>query len=700
MAPLSGRERVAFWSERERAAENVFLEEVEGKEAMGWVKSRNRRILESFGDPKEELLYTKVLSIFESKDKIPHIRKIGGFYYNFWIDGVNPRGLWRRTSLESFCDKSIVGSNGVLWETVLDIDALGKEEGESWVWAGHTPFLPDHYHRAKDDNKEEEEEPTVTRTLIKLSKGGSDATVMREFDLVTKQFVTSSDAFILRNPAKSRVSWLSKDTLLLGTNVDGIVDGLATSSMTKSGYPRIVLRWSRGTPLSSAQLDFEGDETDVAVTGYLFKHCGHKVEWRCRSLTFYTSKYWVRFENEVTWHALPLQEDAGVLSFRDQLLITLRSDWIVKGSNGEDDITYASGSVLAISLRDLTASSLEKIQVLFTPSARTALDSITTTMNMVLIHCLDEVKSRLCFWRYNSDENASKLRFSDEGSEVDATIRGLSLSADDNDHNDLVWVTLSTFLTPSSLFLINSASGPESIKQATTHRVDPIKSLPMQFNATNLEELQFEAISSDGERIPYFIIRTKGLPKKEKTPTLLYAYGGFEISLLPNYLGATGLAWLEEGNTYVIANIRGGGEFANWHKAALKENRKLAYDDLIAVAEALIATKQASSSHLGVRGGSNGGLLVGNMYVRRPDLFNAVICQVPLLDMKRYSKLLAGASWMGEYGDPDTADWDFLQKYSPYHNIDPTGLTKYPNLLITTSMKDDRYSLALSSSFL
>jgi prolyl oligopeptidase len=362
------------------------------------------------------------------------------------------------------------------------------------------------------------------------------------------------------------------------------------------------------------------------------------MEWRRRNITFYTSKSFVRFDGESDWHALPIQDDAQIGSFADQLLITLRSSWEFRG------VQYSAGAVLAIGILDLLASSSDVAPVaLFAPEPRISLDGLTVTLNYVIVVALENVKSRITFWKYDDVLKA----WSNDGCEASASIRGISLAADDDDRNDLVWLTFSTFLTPSSLSLMDARRGAAGILEAMTA---PVKTLPAQFDSSGLEEQQGFATSKDGEQIPYFLVRKKGGAPKE-TPCLLYGYGGFEISLLPSYLGAFGAAWLEKGFTYVIANIRGGGEFGpDWHKAALQTNRNKAYEDFIAVAEDLVSKGIASNQHLGIRGGSNGGLLMGNMYVMRPDLFKAVVCQVPLLDMRRYNKLLAGASWMAEYG--------------------------------------------------
>mmetsp|Transcript_17411 Transcript_17411/g.29182 ORF Transcript_17411/g.29182 Transcript_17411/m.29182 type:complete len:778 (+) Transcript_17411:56-2389(+) len=661
----SGESLATYWEKRD--GENVYLEEVLGNEALQWVNDKNQKCIAALGDPTEDPLYPSVLSILESKDKIPHLRKIGSYYYNFWTDENHIRGIWRRvSSLEEYA------SDSCQWETVLDLDELGQKEGESWVYKGHTLNDLDAHKGV-----------TPTRTLLSLSRGGADATVVREFDLETKTFVDpDTDNGFYVPEAKSRVSWLSSNEVLVGTDFDGSGDAL-----TDSGYPRVIHRWKRGTPLSSSKEVYSGDKTDVSVSDYLCVHGGHSFEWRSRSLTFYTSKTSVRMGGEDQWHVLEsLQEDAETCQFLNQMLISLRSDWKISSS-----VTYRSGSLLAVDILDFVYNGLQahSLQAIFEPSAdnRVSLDSYVLLRSRVVLHLLDNVKSRLSFWEY--DESMGEWKFHD--SEVDPVIRGASLRAIDSDNSDLCWFTTSTFLTPSQLSILDASLGASGVSSAMR---SPLKCLPAQFDAAGLVEEQGQATSEDGTIVPFFILRAKNIKYDGSNPTLLYGYGGFEISLLPSYTAITGTTWLKNGGVYVSANIRGGGEFGpEWHQAALKSNRKSCYDDFIAVAEALIAQKITSSAHLGIRGGSNGGLLMGNMMTRRPDLFGAVVCQVPLLDMKRYSGLLAGASWMAEYGDPMTSDWeDYLKNYSAYHNIDieTAKADQYPPLLMMTSTRDDR----------
>lgn len=651
--------RALYWESRD--GEHSYLEEVSGDRALKWVEKRNEHSLKVLGDPTGTALYDNVLAILDSKDKIPHARFIKGNIYNFWQDESNQRGLWRRTTLESYRLKSPD------WEIVLDIDKLCKEENESWVYKGHV--LNDITAAS-------------SRTLLQLSRGGSDAVVIREFDLLTKTFVNAEDGGFVLPEAKSRVSWLDDDTLLVGTDFG---DG---SSLTDSGYPRVIHVWRRGTQLASSERVFSGEKTDVSVSGYASSHCGHVFEWRSRSLTFYTSTYSVRKGDDGEWYDLTtLQEDADVSQFLDQMLISLRRDWVLPSS-----ISYPAGSLLSVGIMDFVKNGTNaKMTLLFAPESRVSMDSYTCLKDYLVIHLLDNVKSKLCFWKYIvSSPGGSNInnRWELQSAEEEGVIRGASVSSYDSDESNLYWLTISSFLQPSKLFLVDASLGAEGVRSASV-----VKALPEQFDATGLEECQAEAVSEDGTIVPYFMIKRKDAPMDGNNPTLLYGYGGFEISLLPSYGAVTGATWLQRGGIYALANIRGGGEFGpTWHQQALKANRKLAYDDFIAIAEHLIESGVTRREKLAIRGGSNGGLLVGNVMTRRPDLFGAVICQVPLLDMKRYSHLLAGASWMAEYGDPSLPEeWEFLKHYSPYHNIDhKSAKTSYPALLMMTSTKDDR----------
>ncbi len=612
---------------------HLWLEDVTGDKPLAWVRERNAECVATLAENEAFTnLEARLLAILDSQERIPMVSKIGDRFYNFWRDAANPKGLWRRTTLEEYRKPEPA------WETVLDLDALAAAEGENWVWHGATVL-----------------EPEGRLCLVSLSRGGADADVVREFDLVTKAFVT--DGFTLPE-AKSRVAWRDKSSLFVATD-------FGPGSLTTSGYPRTVREWRRGTPLAEAPLVFEGEADDMSVVGYRDLTPGFERDFFLRQKTFYTSDFFLRREGRLVKIEKP--DDANVAIHREWLLVELRSDWDIAGRS------YRAGSLLAADFEGFLAGD-RTFHVLFEPTERTSLAAFSTTRNHVLITTLDNVRNRL-----------SALSFRD-GDWQRAPLSGVPdigtasvIPVDDLESDDVFLIT-ATALQPSTLFL----------GKAGADDVEKLKQSPAFFAADGLTISQHEAVSKDGTRIPYFQIGPRDLPLDGSTPTLLYGYGGFEIPLLPGYSPTAGAAWLERGHVYVIANIRGGGEFGpRWHQAALKENRPRAYEDFIAVAEDLVRRKVTSAKHLGAKGGSNGGLLVGNMYTMRPDLFGAIVCQVPLLDMRRFHLLLAGASWTGEYGNPDLPEeWLFIQGFSPYHNTDRAKLSS--PLLITTSTRDDR----------
>lgn len=611
---------------------HLWLENVGGERALAWVREQNAastRELEAAGDFAK--LRQRLLSIYESNERIPGVAKHGEHYYNFWRDERHVRGLWRRTSLAEYRKAEPA------WEIVLDLDQLARDEKENWVWKGADVLQPGH-----------------DRALLFLSRGGADAAVTREFDLVKKEFVI--DGFVLPE-AKSRVAWRQRDALYVGTD-------FGAGSLTSSGYPRLVKEWRRGTPLSSAPTVFEGKAEDVSVSAAVVHDHGRVYEFISRGLTFFTSELLLWRGDR--WLKIDKPADARVETFAGQILLRLRSDWQVDGK------TYQAGALLAAELEKYLAGARE-FALLFEPSERRALASVSQTKNYLILNELDNVRSQaFALQRVDGQWSRSQLPTPAFGA---ARVQGV-----DADQSDDYFMTVTDFLTPSSL-LLGTVGAPSQEK---------LKSLPAFFTADGLAISQHEAVSRDGTRIPYFQVSRKDLPADGKQPTLLYGYGGFNVSQLPFYSGTLGAAWLERGGVYVLANIRGGGEFGPaWHYAARKENRQRAYDDFIAVAEDLIARKVTTPRHLAIQGGSNGGLLVGVALTQRPDLFKAVVCQVPLLDMGRYNKLLAGASWMDEYGDPDKPEeWDYISKYSPYHNV--VAAKKYPRVLFTTSTRDDR----------
>jgi prolyl oligopeptidase len=613
----------------------LWLEERQSPRALDWVKAHDTTTFrELSADSDFSHFREQVLAILNAKDKIPTGEIMGNYVYNFWQDADHVRGLYRRTSLEDYAQPS------PKWETVLDIDSLNAAEGRSWVYQSMTVLPPDYRH-----------------ALVSLSDGGKDASVVREFDLVTKTFV--ADGFSLPE-AKSSVAWYDANTLLVGTD-------FGPNSLTTSGYPRICKLWKRGTPLSEARTVFEGEVSDVSASGWVDFRADGKVFDLSRGLSFWESAHWI-VDSQWQLTEVPFPKDASVEHFfRGYIVAQLFSDWL----------GYPEGTVLALKIADLKAADLKsKLEVLFQPDEKSTVTGIVSTRDYLLISILRNVRGRvLCL---HLDDASGPARWTT--TELDLPDYGSVDIVSANDFTNVFMLTFQDFLTPTKLYLYTDASAAPR----------EIKSLPPRFNADGLAISQGQATSADGTAIPYFLVSRKDLTLDGQNPTLLYGYGGFRSSETPFYSGGIGKLWLERGGVYVLANIRGGGEFGpRWHKAALLANRQKAFDDFIAIAEDLIARKITSPPHLGIMGGSNGGLLVGAVFTQRPDLFNAVVCQVPLLDMLRYTLLPAGASWIGEYGDPDSADQRaYIAAYSPYQNVKPG--VKYPSILFVTSTADDR----------
>jgi prolyl oligopeptidase len=609
-----------------------WLEEVAGKRALEFVEAQNAvTVKELEAQPEFAEFKAQVLAILNSHDRIPFVHKLGDWYYNFWQDAANPRGLLRRTTLEEYRKPQPA------WETVLDLDALAKDEKENWVWGGENA-LP----------------PKYERSLVFLSRGGGDAKVVREFDLKTKKFVP--DGFNLPE-AKSEATWRDENTIYAGTE-------FGPGSLTDSGYPRIVKRWTRGTPLSTAETVFEGEKTDVSAGAWVDHTKGFFREGFERGIAFYNSEMFLTIDGKNV--KLDLPHDAAPHLFRQWLAVRLRSDWTVGGK------TFKSGSLIVMKLDDFLKGE-RTFDVLFRPEPRVALQGISSTLNALVLNVSDNVHSRIL--EATTGENGWKTR----AMRLPGTGTA-SASAVDSDESDELWVNYQDFLTPSALYLTKIG---DDLGQ-------PIKTLPSQFTARGMEVRQFEATSADGTKVPYFVVGQREAIESGHAPTVLYGYGGFEIPMFPHYNATVGKAWLEHGGVYVLANIRGGGEFGPaWHQAALKGNRQRAFDDFEAVAADLVKRRLTEVKHLGIMGGSNGGLLVSTVAIQRPELFHAVVCQVPLTDMQRYNKLGAGASWMAEYGDPDKSeDWAYLSKYAPYQNVKTS--VRYPRILFTTSTRDDR----------
>ncbi|MCU0709392.1 MAG: prolyl oligopeptidase family serine peptidase [Pirellula sp.] len=610
-----------------------WLEDVGGDVALDWVRARNAKAQERFEeDPQFESLRNDLLEILDSNARIPFVVKHGEFYYNFWRDKKNERGLWRRTTLEEYKKAEPA------WDVLLDLDALGATEKENWVWKGASLLRPDY-----------------TRALISVSRGGADADVTREFDLVKREFVT--DGFN-RPEAKGRMSWVDRDHVFIATDFG---DG----SMTDSGYPRIAKLWKRGTPMESAKILYEGKSTDMSIGAVHDDSPGFERNFVTRNIAFYNDELYLLKDNqELVKIDVPNTANKGVN--RQWMAVELREPWSVNNR------TYAAGSLLVIDFEAFMSGSRD-FEVLFQPTDTTALSSFAFTKDYLIINILDDVKNRIEVLRHTSKGwEREPMR----GAPQFGTV---NVSAVDPDESNDYFMTSTDYLTPTTLSMGTIGSDPMELKR-----------LPHFFDSKGLVISQHFATSADGTRVPYFMVAREDLKPTGDHPTLLYGYGGFEISLQPSYSATVGRAWLTQGGVYVVANIRGGGEYGpRWHQAALKKNRLKAYEDFAAVGKDLIARKITRKERLGIQGGSNGGLLVGNMVTLYPDLFHAAVCQVPLLDMKRYNKLLAGASWMAEYGNPDVPEeWNFIQTFSPYQNVKPD--VSYPRVLFTTSTRDDR----------
>ncbi len=610
-----------------------WLEEVTGEKPLAWVKERNAESTKELtGSEQFRGLEHRILEMLDSDARIPMINKVGPYFYNFWRDAKNPRGIWRRTTLEEYKKAKPA------WETVIDLDALGKAENTNWVWHGAQVLKPEY-----------------KRALVSLSRGGADASVVREFDLPSKSFV---DGGYKLPEAKSQVAWRGPDSIYVGTN-------FGPGSLTTSGYPRIIKEWNRGTPLESATTIFEAQSSDMGASAYRDLTPGFERDIIVRRPTFWTNETFLRRDGKLIKFDKP--DDARPALYREWLLLQLRSDWAVAGK------TYPAGALLVAELECFLKGE-RCFSVLYEPSERKSLAGFTPTRNHIIITELDNVRSRVYVATHKDGKWDRKLLPGlPENGEI-------SVDSVDPDMSDDYFVNVTDFLTPTTLAM-GTIGGPPA---------ETLKKQPAFFDASGLAVAQHEAVSKDGTKIPYFEVARKNIVLDGSNPTLLYGYGGFEIPMVPTYRPTVGAAWLEKGGVYVVANIRGGGEFGpRWHQSALKANRYRAYDDFIAVAEDLIRRKVTSPKHLGTQGGSNGGLLMGNMLIRRPDLFGAIVCQVPLLDMRRYHRLLAGASWMGEYGNPDLPEeWAFIKGFSPYHNVEKS--VKYPRTLFTTSTRDDR----------
>jgi prolyl oligopeptidase len=616
----------------------LWLEEVLSEKSLNWAKEENKLTESQLkSDPRYQQSFEEALKILSSKDKITSISFYGDMVYNFWKDTKNPRGVLRRAKFVDYRAQKKPN-----WETVLDIDKLNVTENKKWVYKSMKCLKPEYTH-----------------CMLKLSPGGSDAAVIREFNTKEKAFVKNGFSLPV---AKSGVLWLDKDTLLARYAID-------KSEYSDSGYPLVVRKWKRGMKIEKAPVIFSTDKSSMAIWPYVIEDKNKKkFIFLSESVDFYNVKHWMLQNGEFKQLNLPLKGD--LLGNLDHtLFFETRSEW--KGTK--------KGTLVSFKLEDALKKDF-KIKTLFVPTLSKALGSIDITKDYVIAQIKENVRDYALL--YSWDKNKSTFKTTQLDLPKDGS---LSITSRSEDHNAILY-SYESHLTPDSQVYTEISE-----KNGEIHTTTQImRQLKDHFDSQNYVSFQYWATSKDGTKIPYTIVHHKDLKKNGKNATKLYGYGGFQSSLDPWYSQITNKLWLEKGGVFVVANIRGGGEFGpRWHQAALKENRQRSYDDFIAVAEDLISKKITSPNHLGIQGGSNGGLLVGVMLTQRPDLFNAVLCSVPLLDMMRYHKLLAGSSWVGEYGNPEDPKMrEVILKYSPYQNL--SANKKYPNTYIYTSTKDDR----------
>ncbi|PNH83711.1 prolyl oligopeptidase family protein [Arthrobacter sp. AFG20] len=661
--------------------ENIWLEDIYGEEQLAWVREQNARTEDLLEDADYAKLEGDILEVLDSTDKIPMVSKHGEWYYNFWKDRQNPKGLWRRTSWDSYC------SDAPTWDVLLDVDALAAADGVEWVFHGANLLRP-------------EPGQPYRRALVALSPDGGDANRYREFDVETRAFVDPAAGGFDLPTAKGNVSWLDADTLLVATTAGDL-------PRTASSYARTAVRLRRGQVLADAPRIFEIPEDHMMAIVAHDSTPGFERTFAVDWIDFFNRRTSVLQDGG--WVPVDVPTDVNTGVHREWLLFRPQRDWTVNGT------TYAAGSLLAADFQAYLAGERE-LTVLFAPDAHTSLQSWSWTRNFLLLNLLKDVSSEIRVLDPAESWRSSLLDACPPLHDVNA------FAVDDEDEaeggcGDDFWLVATGFTTPNTLTrgtltratADGGASGRISSETSVAGVVSShaeVKASPSFFNEEDYEVQQHFAVSADGTKVPYFQAATRGLVLDGQNPTQLSGYGGFEVSRTPAYSGTIGRAWLERrtaavpgdglaeghsrGGVYVVANIRGGGEYGpSWHRAALQENRHRAYEDFAAVARDLISRGVTSRERLGCVGGSNGGLLVGNMLTRYPELFGAVSCGVPLLDMRRYTKLSAGHSWIAEYGDPDLPEhWEFIRTFSPYHQL--RDGVEYPETFIWTATSDDR----------
>lgn len=617
----------------------LWLEDVTGDRALSWARAHNEVVIERFAtSDRFDALDDRIIAMLDTDTRIPYPTRRGQWLYNFWRDAEHPRGVWRRTTFDDY------RSAEPAWDVLIDLDELAATEDENWVWGGAGVLRPQQ-----------------ELAFISLSRGGADAKVVREFDLTTRKFREPEHGGFYLPEAKSQLRWIDADTVYVGTD-------FGPGSLTDSGYPRLAKRWQRGTPLTAAETVFEGDHDDVMVAAGYDRTPGYERHYLGRATDFFNESVYL-LDAQGTPHLIDVPSDASESWYRDWLLIQLKSPWEVDGKN------YPAGALLAIDINEFFTGS-RAFEVIFAPDAHTALHGYGWTENHLLLITLEDVQTKL----YVLTPAAQGWR-REELADTPPMATTSVMNLDPLESGDEFMLNTSGFTTPATL-LAGSVGRPAVV----------LKRESGYFDADGIETEQFFARSDDGTMVPYFVVRhrdQRGTPG----PTVLSGYGGFEVSRTPGYSGASGMGWLERGGTWVMANIRGGGEYGpHWHTQAQKADRHKVYEDFAAVARDLVTRGITTPEQLGAVGGSNGGLLMGVMLTRYPELFGAIVCQVPLLDMRRYHLLLAGASWIAEYGDPDKPEeWKYISEYSPYQvaaAADPQR--PYPPILLTTSTRDDR----------
>ncbi|WP_297507162.1 prolyl oligopeptidase family protein [uncultured Caulobacter sp.] len=613
----------------------LWMEEIEGTRALDWAKAQNAKSLPVLqGDARYADLEAKALAILNAKDRVPGVSFAGdGSLRNFWQDKDHVRGVWRKTTLDSYRTETPA------WETILDIDALSKAENANWVFKGAACLPPDE-----------------TRCLVSLSNGGKDAVTVREFDTTTKTFVPGGFAL---PEGKQNYTWLDKDTLLVGRE-------WKPGELTKSGYAYVLKTLKRGQSLDQATEVFRGTDTDVSVSPFVLRDADGKVVavMAHRGVTFFESEVYLLEGERPVKLDMPLK--SSIQGYVDgQMVVLMEQDWPAKG--------FKTGDLISFDLAKLKAAPDKAVaSLVLRPTPRQSVEQVASTRTKLVVGMLDNVKGAAKVFTHGPKGWTSQT--------LDLPANSAIGLGSNDDKTDRLFVTVTGYLTPTTYWLADAGS----------LKLEQVKASPARFDASTHVVEQFEATSSDGVKIPYFVVRPKNVKYDGQAPTLLYAYGGFQQPMTPGYSGVMGKLWLERGGTYVVANIRGGGEFGPaWHEAGLKANRQKVYDDFFAVSQDLIARKITSPRRLGIMGGSNGGLLMGVALTQRPELYNAIVIQVPLFDMIRYSQIGAGASWVGEYGDPAIpSERAVIAKYDPYSNL-KAGM-KYPEVFIETSTKDDR----------